>query len=298
MDKTIVFQSYRTYNVAGWIDDCLWTVRQWASKLGYDYAFLGDEIFDSIPGWFKEKTSGTPGKMCLWSDLARLQTAKRFLSEGYDRTVWLDADILIFDPEAFSISIHKGTGFCEEIWLEKVAWSEALADPVEFARKKRRSLTRLWSSINCYRRINNAVSVFNQDNNFLDFYISSCLDLVSHKEALVTTELGASFLSPLGGKYDFTLIDDVGLFSPLVLDDIASGRAGYLETYMRRCGRRLHAANLCGSFLSRRVDGVHMREELYERVVGRLLDTRGEVVNRLVGPPSPGDVPGVAYIPS
>ena len=295
MERTIVYQSYRTYNVAGWIDDCLWTVRQWASRLGYDYTFLGDEIFDSLPAWFKEKTERAPGRMCLRSDLARLQTARRFLSEGYDRAVWIDADILIFDAEAFSIPIHKGTGFCEETWLEKAPWSELFADPLGFAGKKRRSLTRFWSPINCYRRVNNAVSVFNRDTTFLEFYIKSCLEIASQKENMVTTEFGATFLSSLKGQYDLGLIDDVGLLSPLVMEEIASGRTIQLKRCMRHFRRPIHAANLCGSFHSRRVDGVEMREELYERVVSRLLDTRGEIVNRLIGRSPSDEVPGPVY---
>ena len=295
MERTIVFQSYRTYNVAGWIDDCLWTARQWASGLGYDYTFLGDEIFDSIPPWFKEKTERMTGRMCLRSDLARLQTTRRFLAEGYDRAIWIDADILIFDPEAFTIPIHKGTGFCEEIWLEKATWSELFADPLEFVSKKRRSLNRFWSPVNCYKRVNNAVSVFNRDTTFLEFYIKSCLEIASQKEAMVTTELGTNFLSSLKGRFDFALIDDVGLLSPLVMQEIASGNTNQLKSCMRHFRCPIHAANLCGSFHSRRVDGVEMREELYERVVSRLLDTRGDIVNSLIASAPSDEIPGPAF---
>jgi len=53
--RTVVYQSFRTENVPAWISRCLESVRLWAGAKGYDYRFIGDEIFDLAPGWYREK---------------------------------------------------------------------------------------------------------------------------------------------------------------------------------------------------------------------------------------------------
>jgi len=92
--KTVVYQSYRTRDVAPWLATCQASVRDWAARAGHDYRHYGDELFDRVPDWYRAKA----GSLVLpVSDLARLVLARELLAEGYDRTVWVDADLLVFD---------------------------------------------------------------------------------------------------------------------------------------------------------------------------------------------------------
>jgi hypothetical protein len=39
----------------------------------------------------------------LVSDLARLTLARDYLAQGYDRALWVDADVVVFDPDALAL---------------------------------------------------------------------------------------------------------------------------------------------------------------------------------------------------
>ena len=54
-NHTLVYQSFRTENVPQWIEACLSSVKQWAHAHQFEYCFLGDEIFDLLPNWFRDK---------------------------------------------------------------------------------------------------------------------------------------------------------------------------------------------------------------------------------------------------
>lgn len=98
MSSTLIIQSYRIENVAPWIEICLESVKSWTSLQHYDYRFIGDEIFDRVPKWYREKTSRHPQ---IATDLGRLELIHEALCEGYERVAWLDADVLIFAPDNF-----------------------------------------------------------------------------------------------------------------------------------------------------------------------------------------------------
>jgi len=51
----------------------------------------------------------------LVGDLARLELAKKFLAEGYDRTIWIDADVIVFGSENFNVDIREDFAFCRNI---------------------------------------------------------------------------------------------------------------------------------------------------------------------------------------
>lgn len=80
------------------------SAREWAKSNHYDYRFYDDSLFDYAPDWFRKKADHHP---CPVTDLARLVVARQLLTEGYDRTVWMDADMLIFDPKSMKLPIEK-----------------------------------------------------------------------------------------------------------------------------------------------------------------------------------------------
>ena len=70
------------------------SVRAWAELQGYDYQFVGDELFERVPDWYRDKVGErTP----ILADLARLRWMKHALTQ-VEHVVWLDADTLVFRP--------------------------------------------------------------------------------------------------------------------------------------------------------------------------------------------------------
>jgi hypothetical protein len=103
--KTIVYQSYRTQQVPPWITTCMGTVRAWADQQGFDYRFYDDGFFEYAPQWFRDKAQHG---ICPVTDLARLVVARELLAQGYERTVWVDADLLVFAPEQLRLDLDAG----------------------------------------------------------------------------------------------------------------------------------------------------------------------------------------------
>jgi hypothetical protein len=253
--KTIVYQSYRTSGVPAWIDRCMGTVRSWASARGFDYGFIDDRLFDYAPPWYRQKVAD---HVLLLSDLARLRVAQELLGRGYGRTIWVDADVLIFDPDRFAIAAAEGYAFCREVWIGR----DDRGDPT------------------CWEGVNNSVSVFTAGNAFLEFYIHACLSLVAKKPQIHRLDASTYFLTTLQGLMGLPLLSDVGLLSPVMMADLAQGTEAALRAYMARLGTPIHAANLCSSFRGTVCDGVSVDDRLFEASVDRLLETRGDAVNR------------------
>ncbi len=115
--KTLVLQSYRTNAVPRWLKTCHGTVKDWAAGAGYDYRFVGDELFDYIPGWFKQKCKG---EMLPITDLARLQWMEKLMSEGASRVIWVDYDVVILD-RSFRVPQNVPVVFTKERWIERAA---------------------------------------------------------------------------------------------------------------------------------------------------------------------------------
>ncbi|MDJ0947522.1 MAG: hypothetical protein QNJ94_01225 [Alphaproteobacteria bacterium] len=253
--KTVVYQSYRTENVPGWITRCLKTVRDWTDRNGFDYAFVDDRMFDYVPDWFREKAAGN---ILLISDLARLELAREFLGKGYERTIWVDADIVVFDPDRFDIEVSEEYGFCREVWVQKTRWGRRIIS----------------------KRVNNAVTVFVSGNSMLDFYIHACKSTVANRSGeLRPVLIGTEFLTSLHEDLKFPLIESVGLFSPPVTKDIAAGGGAMLDVYIKVFGRPLRAGNLCASMRNKKIYGVHMTDAIYDRAIDNLLETRGNIIN-------------------
>lgn len=259
--KTVVYQSYRTVDVPSWISDCMRSVRNWAERKGFDYIFLDDAFLEYAPAWYREAARGS---ILLISDLARLEVAHEFLGDGYDRTIWVDADVLVFDPDRFDIADEHEYAFCREVWLRK---QEVLGFVLPLVR--------------CDDKVNNAVTVFTKGNSMLDFYRASCQRLIVNMPAKFDPGyVSTTFLSWLHPRIEFPLLTNVGLFSPLLLHDLAADTSRYVRRYMKQFGSSISAANLCGTFRSGRHMGVDMSDELYSRAIRRMLATNGEVLNR------------------
>lgn len=246
---TLVYQSYRTHNVPDWISRCLESVKEWTAEKGYDYKFIDDEMFEYAPSWYREKVEDN---VQLVSDLSRLILARRFLKEGYSRVIWMDADLLIFDPDNFVLETTEGAHFCREIWID--------ADPA--------------GNIIHQEKINNSVSIFHQNNALLEFYTDACLKLVKEKERTPPVLVGTSFLTSLHKIYPFPEIRNVGIISPALVHDLLKNQNRHILKYVEWHGADIYAANLCGSKKEHVFGGVEINDRAMGTVVEKLIRGR------------------------
>lgn len=255
--KTIVFQSYRTTNVAPWVDRCLETVRRWAGAIGADYAFIDDSLFEAVPGWYFDKAKGA---VTVVTDLARLVVARKYLADGYQRAIWVDADVVIFAPEHLQIPDDWPFAFCREIWVHLEGKGTLV-----FTQKT-----------------NNALCVFHaSDTQFLDHYIDACATMIrGHKGLLQGAEVGTAYLTAMQRIMKFPVLQNVGLLSPLLMREITQEGSRFSAHYITRMGSPLGAANLSASYNGRTTDGVAMTDAVFDTVIDRLLDSQGAILNK------------------
>jgi hypothetical protein len=255
--RTLVYQSYRTHDVPAWIDACMAQTRAWALARGYDYRAIGDEIFDLGPDWFRARLAGR--KLPL-TDLGRLLLAKRFLEEDHDRVIWVDADVLIFDPDGFEVDPGEaGYVLCREVWSGGVKFA-----PVD-------------TVIKPMHRHNNCVMGFARANTFLPFYIDTALRIARHAQEFNDWSLGPGMLTGLFQRLPVPSKDDVAMMIPFVLLRLL-GRLGMgtdvLEQYLKLLPARPRAANLGGSNVKPEGPPTNISHADMALLVERLLATR------------------------
>lgn len=245
--KTVVLQTYRDYNVPDWMTLTLQSVREWSAGRGYDYVFIGDEFFDYAPPWVHEKCGA---QRLPVTDFARLHYLKDYLARGYERVVWIDADVLVFRPALFDIDVLSGYAFSREILMLKNQQGKLQIGPPG---------------------INNAVMLFEQDNPMLDFYLLAAESILRQVVTgrLKHTAIGTEFLSRLARTMPLARLNCVGLFTPLLMADIAEGGKTLWPIYQKAFKYPMHAANLCGSLTSFSTEQRNT-EEKYARAIDKL----------------------------
>lgn len=241
---TIVYQSFRTHDVPEWTRRCLTSVRSWAARRGYAYRFFDDAFFEFAPDWYREKCGHD---VLLVTDLCRLVAARRLLDEGFERVVWVDADVLVLNPDRFVVGQEDGYTLCHEVWLERDASGQ----------------------LQVQERVNNAVCVFARGNTFLDFYVDTAMDLVRHSPALNRWSVGTVFLSMLAQVMPLRVRRDVAMISPALLMDAATPERALLRSYRDRVGGA-NAANVCGSTRGSAHGGSVLDDAVFERALDGL----------------------------
>lgn len=252
--KTVVYQSFRIHRVPAWITACMTTVKAWAQTQGFDYRFYDDSFFDRAPDWFRSKARQ---EVCPVTDLARLVVAKELMAEGYGRTIWVDADMLVFDPDALKVAPKRDFMLCHELWL--------YTDP-----KGERRVS---------HRVNNSIAAFCADSLHLDFFIDACLRIGHQRETIGKLDVGTHFLSQLRQILPFPLLGNVGMLSPAFIAELAAGKPARVIEYVQALPSPLASVNLCGSLQGLNIQGVVADEAMFDAVVDRLLVSRGGVLN-------------------
>ena len=226
------------------------SVCNWAHGAGFSYEFVGDKIFDLLPDDYRKAAAG---RVPILTDLGRLLLIRQALQGPFERAIWVDADVLVFNSDFLSVPSNIGYAFCREIWVQPSG--------------------RMPYGLKCYRNVHNAFCLFERGNAFLDFYIHACERIVGAAAGQMPNQIvGTKLLTALHNMVGLPLLETVGMFSPMVVRDVAAGRGEAVSRLRREISGPLAAANLCSSLLGREIDGVALTKTLMEQVCCRLLE--------------------------
>lgn len=244
---TVVIQSHRDPLPLPWLQTCIDSVKNWAIASGFEYRWIGDEIFDVLPAALLEKIQHRP---VICSDLARLYALSNALREGYQTAVWCDADFLVINAEQLVLP-QKPFAFGREVWVQD-----------EGNRQLRARV-----------KIHNAFMVFQQANPFLDFYIHSAERLISLNDGGMPAQfVGPKLLTALHNMLHFDVIENAGMLSPEVMADVAAGGDAALKLFLDHHGKMPAGANLSASMAGHAImSGLDM-DEVIRRLLNGLAD--------------------------
>ncbi len=198
------------------------SVQTWTAGSGFDYQWLGDDIFDSLDSELIEKTKT---QKVIASDLARLKTMQQALAKGYQRVIWCDADFLIFNPQEFILP-ESSFALGREVWVQ------------EDKNQKLRA----------YTKVHNAFMMFCQGNYFLDYYTASAEQLLRANQGRMPPQfIGPKLLTALHNMVACPVMETAGMLSPLVIRDILTGDGKALQLFKQKSASFPAGANLCSS---------------------------------------------------
>ena len=250
--KTLVIQSYRTHNVPDWIARCLETVRDWTARKGHDYQFADDSSF-AVCG--EAYLASVGDNKCSITNLSRLELLRQAHRDGYDRAIWLDADIHVFDPDRFTIDLDQRYAIARETWVG--------CPPPGHSQ---------WF---VHVSVNNSAMVFMRDEPDLDLLINVTRHIGVHRRIKHNFQVGVTLFRGLWESLDFALLGNSGMFSSSVLYALARGLDLPLEAQARYHGTPVYAANLCA--------GPHATPPIDEASIMLAMDrldaTKGDVIN-------------------
>ena len=254
--KTLIVQSYRTHGVAPWIDECMHSVRRWAAASGFAYEFVDDRLFDYAPAWVHKVC----GKRILpITDVARMYLLRERLQRGWDRVAWVDADVLVFAPAQFVLDADAPYALCREVFVRPVPGGR-----VELG-----------------EAVNNAVLMMTRRHPILDFWIFAVEEILRRRapHEIDSLTAGTRFFTNLARAMPLRVLQNVGLFTPILIRDIIAGGGALLGQWAQRFGRPIGAANLCASMQDRDSHGARVDAAEMQRLVDLLLSSGGDIVN-------------------
>lgn len=243
--KVLVYQSHPE-KVAVWMRRCTASVRSWAERNGYGYRLLGDELFDGIP----LKISLKALSMLPMADLGRLLWAERLLSE-WECVIWIDADVLIFDPESFIIDTEVPFLVCREVLVKRD--------------KERREPPVVSSAYSP------TVLMFRRGAPFLRRWIAKAKEHAARRPGLGDAEFGRELLRRIAPGKKLPAIESVGHFNAAVLEELYGDAGASIDLMMETAKVPFRAGNLCAHY--------KLPDRVCLKIVDRLLSTGGAVVN-------------------
>jgi hypothetical protein len=98
---------------------------------------------------------------------------------------------------------------------------------------------------------------------------------------LPRTLCGPVLLTKLAATHKIDCLTTIGLFTPAILADIATGQSRMPAAFARAFGHQVAAANLCHFYRDIVPDTATVRyDAMMLKAIDVLVHTRGEVVNR------------------
>lgn len=246
--QTTLIQTHRTENRPPWISDCLASAEAWASANSWAYHLRGDEIFELVPPKILAKFAH---QIPLQIDIARMLWARSHFDEHpkTERIIWLDADVYVFDPSLIHIDPTLDFAVGRQIWIQPDGTGK----------------------LKTYKQVHNAILVFKRSTPVLDFLIQAAMTLAQRHQGPATPQLlGPKLLTALHNIVGFSVIESIGMASPLVLADIAAGTGSAMDRLVSASPAPLGAANLCSSYLGQTIDGVSCTDDLFVRAIQKL----------------------------
>jgi hypothetical protein len=235
---TLVIQSHRSPLPYPWLEDCLASVQSWAAGRRYDYRFLNDALFDSLPEDLRRKTED---QRVIATDLARLRALGEGLDEGFATVIWCDADLLIFDPERLTPN-DDSYALGREVWVQREG-----------------------ERLRAYVKVHNAFMSFRSGNPFLDFYQDAAERLVrAHSGPMAPQFVGPKLLTALHNIVRCPVTETAAMVSPLVAQDLLAGGGAALALFCKRSPEPPAAFNLCASLVANAELGSGRVEQLIE----------------------------------
>ena len=223
--KTVVLQSAPLERPA-WVNGCMAGVAHWAENNRFEYVRYGDEFFDVLPAWYRQKLEG---RGPILADLARLIHARSALQEGYEAVIWGDADTLIIDP-AWQPKTPSHSIFGHERWLQrgKLGQLEIREQP------------------------HNAYLMFTATSPVLDFLIHTVESIIHRADPkyIAPHMVGPKLLKALNTFADFDLEHAAGAMSPELLDALLSDNSEITSYFKAAQISPPKLMNLCASLVA------------------------------------------------
>jgi hypothetical protein len=255
MERTVVFQAFVSRKPPPFVERCLASARAWAALHGHEYRFYGDELLDVLPEWYRERLGGHVVHLI---NLARLRVARDLLAAGAGRVVWLDADVLVFDPEDFAPDAPDGFAYCREVWLDRDA-----------------------DGYTPTYRVNQAAFVADRGNPFLDYCLWAHESMARDRpETVRPFGTSTALLSAIHEATPLPLLTNVAMMNPELIREIADGGDGpALREYVRRHGYPTQATNMTLSMVGVEYNGATAGEDVFDAACTALVATRGAALD-------------------
>ena len=251
--NTIVIQAFVHHAIPNWIQRCLDSVQKWARLHEHDYSLAGDEFCDLCGPEYLARGSKNPQAV---TNLARLVATRQRLDAGYERVIWMDADVFVFDPAKLVFdfspeSLATGYAFGREVWLTgNPAGATHVTAP----------------------RAHNAATFFTQGAVDLDMLISLIRHIDAKRQIVNNFQVGVCLLQGLQYSLMFPTFSHVGMFSPVLLRALAKRDEKVLRFYSEAYRYQAFAGNLC---LTQELD-----EDLRQRAMDHLEEEAGDAINK------------------
>lgn len=202
---------------------------------------MGDQLFSYAPEF------GPPFSKVTRSDLCRLRAIRYFLSQGWERVVWIDSDVLIWNAADFTLP-EVGTG-------------EVICARESFFHHDGR----------CALQVNNSIVGFTDPDavqKLIECSVERLNAALRANHPARMTVIGTDLFSELRFPLRRVFTKQAGCFSETTINRLLgpwlSGR-DHLRSLSRASGATLCAANLCSS---REHDRSRMDRLVFELISG------------------------------